>query len=59
LFTLETNRPDLSVAHLTEEFSLDPLDQYLARNERLQDAWRKGETMPDLTPTYLGRQQWA
>jgi hypothetical protein len=58
LFTLETNRDDLSVADVVAEFRLESLADYLARNERLQDAWRNGESPPDLTPPYLGRRQW-
>ena len=57
-FTVQTNRDDLSVADIMEEFLLDPLDEFLARNERLQAAWRKGEPVPDLTPPYVGRTQW-
>jgi predicted amidohydrolase len=58
LFTLVTNRTDLSVHDVTEEFKLDPLDAYLARCAKLQDAVRRGEKIPDLTPPYLGRPQW-
>jgi len=58
LFTIESNREDLPLADIAEEFILDPLDEYLARNTRLQDAWRNGEPIPDLTPKYVGRQQW-
>ncbi|MHB0857866.1 MAG: carbon-nitrogen hydrolase family protein [Anaerolineae bacterium] len=59
LFTLTANRPGLSVADLVEEFQLEPLDVYLARNTRLQDAWRTGSSVPDLTPSYVGRRQWV
>ncbi|MGC9347319.1 MAG: carbon-nitrogen hydrolase family protein [Anaerolineae bacterium] len=59
LFTLETNREDLSVADVVEEFRLDPLDDYLARNTKLQDAVREGRDVPDLTPDYVGRVQWS
>ena len=59
LFTLEANVPDLTVADLVAEFDLDPLADYIARNERLQDAWCSGEPVPDLTPSYLGRPQWV
>lgn len=59
IFTLQSNREGLSVADLTEEFLLDPLEAYLARNARLQDAWREGEPVPDLTPRYVGREQWG
>lgn len=59
IFTLQTNRDDLSVADLVQEFNLDPLDRYLARNRALQDALREGQPVPDLTPTYLGRKQWS
>lgn len=59
LFTLESNREDLSVADVVEEFLLDPLDVYIERNTRLQDAWRRGGPIPDLTPRYVGREQWT
>lgn len=58
-FTLQSNREDLSVAEITREFQLDPLDDYLNRNARLQDAWRQGDPIPDLTPDYVGRVQWV
>jgi predicted amidohydrolase len=58
LFTLETERPDLSVHDVIERFSLDPLDAYLARNKVLQDAIRNGGPVPDLSSGYEGRQQW-
>jgi predicted amidohydrolase len=59
LFTLESNRRELSVAQIVNEFALDPLGEYLERNTRLQDAWREGQPIPNLTPRYLGRQQWV
>jgi len=58
-FTLQTRRADLHVADLVEEFNLEPLDRYLARNQALQDAIRTGKPIPDLTPPYLGRTQWV
>ena len=54
-FTLETNREDLSVADIVEEFLLDPLHAYLKRNEQLQDAWRRGGPIPNLTPKFASR----
>jgi len=59
MFTVESNREDLSVADIVSEFKLDPLDAYLTRNARLQDAWRRGDPIPDLTPEYVGRVQWV
>ena len=59
MFTLESNRPEGSVADLVREFDLDPFDAYLERNARLQDAWRRGEPVPDLTPSFVGREQWV
>lgn len=59
MFTLESNRSDLSVADLVKEFDLDPFDAYLQRNARLQAAWRRGDPVPDLTPSFMGRQQWV
>ena len=58
LFTLVSNRDDLSVRDVIDAFKLDPLDAYLARCAKLQDALRSGEELPDLTPPYLGRAQW-
>lgn len=59
MFTLASNREGLSVADLVREFALDPVDAYVERNARLQQAWRKGEPAPDLTPPYIGRRQWV
>lgn len=59
LFTLVTNRNDLSVQDVIDQFNLDPLDAYLERCGRLQDAVRSGTDIPDLTPPYLGRVQWV
>jgi len=59
LFTLSTNRVDLSVLDVVREFRLESLDSYLTRNRALQDAIREGREIPDLTPAYLGRQQWG
>jgi len=55
VFTLEANRHDLSVADLIQEFQLDTLDAYLERNQRLQDAWRRGGPIPDLSPEFARR----
>ncbi|NLE43813.1 MAG: carbon-nitrogen hydrolase family protein [Chloroflexi bacterium] len=61
VFSLETNRDDLSVADLIAEFELDPLETYLERNARLQDAVRAGRPIPeDLAPPYSpDRVQWV
>jgi predicted amidohydrolase len=56
---LTTNRENLSVADIVAEFNLDPLDAYLSRNRALQDAVRAGEAVPDLTPPYVGCNQWS
>lgn len=58
MFTLESNLNNVSVADLVREFDLDPYDDYLERNARLQDALRNGEPVPDLTPGFVGRKQW-
>lgn len=58
LFTLSTNRDDLSLADVMREFKLESLSGYLARNRALQDAIRAGREAPDLTPPYLGWRQW-
>jgi len=58
LFTLVSNRVDLSVGDVKRAFKLDPLDAYLARNAQLQNAVRNGDKVPDLTPDYVGRTQW-
>ena len=57
-FTLQSNRADLPVSQIAEEFKLDPLKMYIQRNQRLQDALRSGDPLPDLTPPYLGRTQY-
>lgn len=57
-FTLQSNRADLPVSQVVEEFNLEPLKDYIRRNQRLQDALRSGEPLPDLTPPYLGRTQY-
>jgi len=59
LFTLSANREDLALADIVSEFQLESLGSYLARNRALQDAIREGREIPDLTPPYLGRQQWG
>jgi len=58
-FTLQSNRPDLPVSALIDEFKLDPLKDYLARCRRLQDALRDGQSVPDLNPPYGKREQWV
>ena len=59
MFTIETNRDDLAMADIVSEFELDPLDDYLVRCARLQDAWRSGESVPSLKPPYgPDRIQW-
>ncbi len=57
-FTLQSNRPDLPVSAIISEFQLDPLKDYIARNERLQDAIRAGRFIEDVTPPYADRAQW-
>ncbi len=57
-FTLQSNRPDLTVSQVAAEFKLEPLKEYIQRNRRLQDALRSGEPVPDLTPPYAGRTQY-
>jgi hypothetical protein len=59
LFTLECNQEDLTVDQVVKTFKLDPLETYLARCARLQEAVRDGEEVPDLTPDYVGRDQWV
>jgi predicted amidohydrolase len=59
VFTIESNQENLTVADIAQEFKLDPFDDYLARNAQLQDAWREGKPIPDLTPDYVGRLHWA
>jgi beta-ureidopropionase len=57
-FTLQSNRADLPVSQIASEFKLEPLKEYVQRNQRLQDALRSGEPLPDLTPPYAGRTQY-
>jgi len=58
-FTLRSLKAGLSVAEIIQEFQLDPLRDYLARNRRMQDALRSGAPLPDLTPPYTDRAQWV
>jgi len=57
-FTLQSYRADLPVSQIAGEFKLEPLKEYIQRNQRLQDALRNGDPIPDLTPPYLGRIQY-
>ncbi len=59
VFTVESNQESPTVADIAREYKLDPLDAYLARNARLQDAWREGKPIPDVIPNYAGRVLWA
>lgn len=59
LFTLQSNRPDLSLSAIIAEFQLDPLKDYLERNRQLQNALRTGEALPELKPPYQAREQWV
>ncbi len=59
VFSLSADREGLSIEEINAEFGLEPLGEYLARNERLQAAIRDGRPVPDLTPPYLGREQWV
>jgi beta-ureidopropionase len=58
-FTLQSNRPDLPVSALVQEFQLDPLRDYLRRVRLLEDALRSGAPLPELTPPYQDRPQWV
>ncbi len=58
MFTLQSNRADLAVADIIKAYGLDPLEDYLARNTLLQDAWRRGETPQGIISPYPGRRQW-
>ena len=58
-FTLQSNRADLPVAEIIQQFQLDPLKDYLQRCRRLQDSLRRGETPRDLHPPYADRVQWS
>jgi beta-ureidopropionase len=57
-FTLQSNRAGLPASQVAAEFHLEPLKEYIQRNQRLQDALRSGEPVPDLTPPYAGRVQY-
>jgi len=59
VFSLSAEREDLSLAQINAEFALESLTDYVLRNEKLQDALREGADIPDLTPPYLGREQWV
>ena len=58
-FTLQSQREGLEVGEIIREFKLEPLNEYIERNDRLQSAIRNGEPIPDLTPPYLGRTQYV
>jgi len=58
-FTLQSQCEGLEVEEIIREFKLEPLQEYVERNERLQSAIRNGDPLPDLTPPYLGRTQWV
>jgi predicted amidohydrolase len=59
-FTLQSNCAGLAVGDIIREFQLDPIKDYLRRNERLQDALRTGTPLPDpeLVPPYADRTQY-
>jgi beta-ureidopropionase len=58
LFTLVSNREELTVGEVIKTFKLDPLDDYISRCAKLQDTVRNGTQIKDLTPAYVGRSQW-
>jgi beta-ureidopropionase len=58
LMTIESRSQSLAVAQIIEEMGLERLPDYLARNERAQDALRVGRKPPPQHPPYLGRQQY-
>jgi predicted amidohydrolase len=58
-FTLQSNRADLPVSAVIQEFQLDPLRDYIQRNRLLQDALRSGAEPPGLMPPYADRKQWV
>ncbi len=58
-FTLQSNVTGLTVREIIQEFQLDPLKDYLERTRRMQDALRADVPLPDLTPPYSQRTQWA
>ncbi len=56
--TIQSNRPDLPVCDILREFQLDPLKDYIRRNQALQDALRSGGPLPELKPPYGERRMW-
>jgi len=58
LMTIQSQREDLTVARIIQEMGLEVLPDYLARNERAQDALREGRTPAPQHPSYLSRQQY-
>lgn len=58
LMTIESLRQDLTLPEIIEEMGLELLPDYLARNERTQDALREGRKPAPQHPPYLGRQQY-
>jgi beta-ureidopropionase len=58
LMTIESQREDLTVAHIIEEMGLELLPDYVARSEQAQHALRQGRNPAPQHPPYLGRQQY-
>ena len=58
LMTIESQRQDLGVAEVMEEMKLELLPDYLARNERAQDALRESRRPTPQHPPYLGREMY-
>jgi beta-ureidopropionase len=58
-FTLQSNQAELELSEVIREFQLDPLKDYLRRNQALQDALRNGKALPELRPPYTVRAQWV
>ena len=56
LITIESSRDGLAVHKIIEEAKLERLGDYVARNERLQDALRQGKTPTPQRPPYLDSQ---
>ena len=55
---LRAAKKDEVPAGTIREFQLDPIQDYLRRNQRLQDALRAGAPLPELVPPYSERIQY-
>ena len=58
-FTLESNRPGLTVEHLMEEFDLELVPDYVTRHDRAEEATRAGRRPEPQPARRVPAQYWA